>query len=137
MVAPFATPEGKLTSVEILDITGGFDAPQYVDQLFIDEAVEAIAAATAVEVVEGDEATALLITLVADATIYTLEATLANGPAPEIYEDEITNLVIDLDNLVLIGGPSSAFQVDVYLPLGEYNMSEDSYQLTAESSIAV
>ncbi|MEE0921747.1 MAG: hypothetical protein U0L47_04555, partial [Paludibacteraceae bacterium] len=43
----------------------------------------------------------------------------------------------DLDNLVLIGGPSSAFQVDVYLPLGEYNMSEDSYQLTAESSIAV
>ena len=137
MVAPYATPEGKLTGVEILDITGGLDAAQYVDQLFIDEAVEATAAATAVEVVEGDEATALLITLVADATIYTLEATLANGPAPEIYEDEITNLVIDLDNLVLIGGPSSAFQVDVYLPLGEYNMSEDSYQLTAESSIAV
>ena len=137
MVAPYATPEGKLTGVEILDITGGLDAAQYVDQLFIDEAVEATAAATAVEVVEGDEATALLITLVADATIYSLEATLANGPAPEIYEDEITNLVIDLDNLVLIGGPSSAFQVDVYLPLGEYNMSEDSYQLTAESSIAV
>ena len=137
VVAPYATPEGKLTGVEILDITGGLDAAQYVDQLFIDEAVEATAAATAVEVVEGDEATALLITLVADATIYTLEATLANGPAYEIYEDEITNLVIDLDNLVLIGGPSSAFQVDVYLPLGEYNMSEDSYQLTAESSIAV
>ena len=137
MVAPYATPEGKLTGVEILDITGGLDAAQYVDQLFIDEAVEATAAATAVEVVEGDEATALLITLVADATIYSLEATLANGPAPEIYEDEITNLVIDLDNLVLMGGPSSAFQVDVYLPLGEYNMSEDSYQLTAESSIAV
>ena len=137
MVAPYATPEGKLTGVEILDITGGLDAAQYVDQLFIDEAVEATAAATAVEVVEGDEATALLITLVADATIYSLEATLSNGPAPEVYEDEITNLVIDLDNLVLIGGPSSAFQVDVYLPLGEYNMSEDSYQLTSESSIAV
>ena len=137
MVAPYATPEGKLTGVEILDITGGLDAAQYVDQLFIDEAVEATAAATAVEVVEGDEATALLITLVADATIYSLEATLSNGPDVQIYEDEITNLVIDLDNLVLIGGPSSAFQVDVYLPLGEYNMSEDSYQLTAESSIAV
>ena len=137
MVAPFATPEGKLTGVEILDITDGLDAAQYVDQLFIDEAVEATAAATAVEVVEGDEATALLITLVADATIYSLEATLSNGPAPEVYEDEITNLVIDLDNLVLIGGPSSAFQVDVYLPLGEYNMSEDSYQLLPESSIAV
>ena len=137
MVAPYATPEGKLTGVEILDITGGLDAAQYVDQLFIDEAVEATAAATAVEVVEGDEATALLITLVADATIYSLEATLSNGPVYQIYEEEITNLVIDLDNLVLIGGPSSAFQVDVYLPLGEYNMSEDSYQLTAESSIAV
>ena len=137
MVAPYATPEGKLTGVEILDITGGLDAAQYVDQLFIDEAVEATAAATAVEVVEGDEATALLITLVADATIYSLEATLSNGPDVQIYEDEITNLVIDLDNLVLIGGPSSAFQVDVYLPLGEYNMSEDSYQLTSESSISV
>ena len=137
MVAPFATPEGKLTGVEILDITGGLDAAQYVDQLFIDEAVEATAAATAVEVVEGDEATALLITLVADATIYSLEATLAKGPAYEIYEDEITNLVIDLDNLVLIGGPSSAFQVDVFLGLGEYNRNDDTYQLLPESSIAV
>ena len=137
MVAPFATPDGKLTSVEILDITNGLDAAQYVDQLFIDEAVEATAAATAVEVVEGDEATSLLITLVADATIYSLEATLAKGDNWEVYEDEITNLVIDLDNLVLIGGPSANFQVDVYLSLGEYNMSEDSYQLTSESSISV
>jgi hypothetical protein len=137
MVAPYATPEGKLTGVEILDITGGLDAAQYVDQLFIDEAVEATAAATAVEVVEGDEATALLITLVADATIYSLEATLAKGDNWEVYEDEITNLVIDLDNLVLIGGPSSAFQVEVVLGLGEYNMSEGTYQFTAESSIAV
>ena len=137
MVAPYATPDGKLTGVEILDITGGLDAAQYVDQLFIDEAVEATAAATAVEVVEGDEATALLITLVADATIYSLEATLSNGPAYEIYEDEITNLVIDLDNLVLIGGPSSAFQVDVFLGLGEYNRNDDTYQLIPESSIAV
>ena len=137
MVAPYATPEGKLTGVEILDITGGLDAAQYVDQLFIDEAVEATAAATAVEVVEGDEATALLITLVADATIYSLEATLAKGPDYQIYEDEITNLVIDLDNLVLIGGPSSAFQVDVYLGLGDYNRNDDTYQLLPESSIAV
>ena len=137
VVAPYATPEGKLTGVEILDITGGLDAAQYVDQLFIDEAVEATAAATAVEVVEGDEATALLITLVADATIYSLEATLSNGPDVQIYEDEITNLVIDLDNLVLIGGPSSAFQVDVYLGLGDYNRNDDTYQLIPESSIAV
>ncbi|MBR5855085.1 MAG: hypothetical protein IKY87_05380, partial [Paludibacteraceae bacterium] len=55
----------------------------------------------------------------------------------EVYEDEISNLVIDLDNLVLIGGPSSAFQVDVYLGLGEYNRNDDTYQLLPESSIAV
>ena len=137
MVAPFATPDGKLNSVMILDITGGLDAAQYVNQLFIEEAVEATAAATAVEVVEGDEATSLLITLVADATIYSLEATLAKGDNWEVYEDEITNLVIDLDNLVLIGGPSSAFQVDVFLGLGEYNRNDGTYQLLPESSIAV
>ena len=137
MVAPYATPEGKLVGVEILDITGGLDAAQYVDMLYIDEAVEATAAATAVEVVEGDEATALLITLVADATIYSLEATLAKGDNWEVYEDEITNLVIDLDNLVLIGGPSTAFQVDVYLGLGDYNRNDGTYQLLPESSVAL
>ena len=137
MVAPYATPEGKLIGVEILDITGGLDAAQYVDMLYIDEAVEATAAATAVEVVEGDEATALLITLVADATIYSLEATLAKGDNWEVYEDEISNLVIDLDNLVLIGGPSTAFQVDVYLGLGDYNRNDGTYQLLPESSVAL
>ena len=134
MVAPFATPEGKLTSVEILDITGGLDAAQYVDQLFIDEAVEATAAATAVEVVEGDEATALLITLVADATIYSLEATLAKGPAYQIYEDEITNMEFDLDNLIITGGPSTALQAVVTLVLGDSNPLTGEWQVKAEES---
>ena len=133
MVAPFANPDGQLVGVEILNITNGFDAPQYVNMVYVDEAVAVEAAATAVQVVEGG----LNITLVADNTIQTWFVELNAGGDYEVYEDEITNLVIDLDNLVLIGGPSSAFQVDVYLPLGEYNMSEDSYQLTAESSIAV
>jgi hypothetical protein len=62
---------------------------------------------------------------------------MSEGPVYEVYEDEITNLVIDLDNLVLIGGPSSAFQVDVFLGLGEYNRNDDTYQLLPESSIAV
>ena len=137
MVAPFATPAGDLVAVQILDITNGLGAAQYVDMLYLEESVAPTAAATAVEVVEGDEATSLLITLVADATIYSLEATLAKGDNWEVYEDEITNLVIDLDNLVLIGGPSSAFQVDVYLGLGEYNRNDDTYQLLPESSIAV
>ena len=133
MVAPFANPDGQLVGAEILNITNGFDAPQYVDMVYVDEAVAATAAATAVEVVEGG----LNITLVADNAIHTWFVEMSEGTEYEVYEEEITNLVIDLDNLVLIGGPSANLQVDVYLPLGEYNMSEDSYQLTSESSIAV
>ena len=134
MVAPFATPAGALVGVEILDITGGLDAAQYVDMLYIDESVEATAAATAVEVVEGDDVTSLLITLVADATIYTLEAELKNGVEYQVYEDEITNLVIDLDQLLLIGGPSTTFQVEVVLALGESNPLTGEWQVKAEES---
>ena len=133
MAAPFANPDGQLVGVEILNITNGFDAPQYVDMVYVDEAVAATAAATAVEVVEGG----LNITLVADATIHTWFVEMSEGTEYEVYEDEITNLVIDLDNLILIGGPSSAFQVDVFLGLGEYNRNDDTYQLLPESSIAV
>ena len=133
MVAPFANPDGELVGAEILNITNGFDAPQYVDMVYVDEAVAATAAATAVEVVEGG----LNITLVADATIHTWFVEMSEGSEWEVYEDEITNLVIDLDNLVLIGGPSSAFQVDVYLGLGEYNRNDDTYQLLPESSVAL
>ncbi len=133
MVAPFANPDGELVGAEILNITNGFDAPQYVDMVYVDEAVAATAAATAVEVVEGG----LNITLVADATIHTWFVEMSEGSEWEVYEDEITNLVIDLDNLVLIGGPSSAFQVDVYLGLGDYNRNDDTYQLLPESSVAL
>ena len=133
MVAPFANPDGQLVGAEILNITNGFDAPVYVDMVYVDEAVAATAAATAVEVVEGG----LNITLVADNAIHTWFVEMSEGPVYEVYEDEITNLVIDLDNLVLIGGPSSAFQVDVFLGLGEYNRNDDTYQLLPESSIAV
>ena len=59
------------------------------------------------------------------------------GSSYEVYEDEITNLVIDYDNLLLIGGPSSAFQVEVVLGLGEYDMNEDKFQLLPESSVTV
>ena len=138
MVAPYATPEGKLIGVEILDITNGLAGALYVDMLYLDDAVEAAAAAaTAVKVVEGEDANSLVITLVADATIYSLEKTISTAVEYQVYEDEITNLVIDLDNLVLIGGPSSAFQVDVFLGLGEYNRNDDTYQLLPESSVAL
>ena len=132
MVAPFANPDGQLVGVEILNITNGLEAAQYVDMVYVDEAVEATAAATAVQVVEGG----LIITLVADAAIHTLEVELSNETEYEVYEETINNLLIDPDNLILIGGPSSAFQVEIYLVLGEDNM-DGTFTLSSESSIAV
>ena len=133
MVAPFANPDGQLVGAEILNITNGFNAPQYVDMVYVDEAVAATAAATAVEVVEGG----LYITLVADANIHTWEVEFSTTPEYQVYEDAITNLVIDYDNLLLIGGPSDAFQVEVVLGLGDYDRNTDAYQLLPASTISV
>ena len=133
MVAPFATPAGDLVAVEILDITNGLGAAQYVNMLYLDESVAATAAATAVQVTEE----ALVVTLVADATIYTMELPLSDEPDFQMYEDAITNLVIDYDNMLLIGGPSDAFQVEVVLGLGDYDRNTDNFALLPESSISV
>ena len=56
--------------------------------------------------------------------------------APEYYEDVITNMQFDLENMVIIGGPSENFQIDVFLVLGEDDGSGE-FQLTEESSVAV
>ena len=133
MVAPFATPAGDLVAVEILDITNGLGATQYVDMLYLEESVAATAAATAIQVTEE----ALVVTLVADATIYTMELPLSDEPDFQMYEDAITNLVIDYDNMLLIGGPSDAFQVEVVLGLGDYDRNTDNFALLPESSISV
>ena len=133
MVAPFANPDGQLVGAEILNITNGFDAPQYVDMVYVDEVVAATAAATAVQVVEGG----LNITLVADAAIHTWFVELSTGTDYQMYEDAITNLVIDYDNMLLIGGPSEAFQVEVVLGLGDYDRNTDAYQLLPASTISV
>ena len=58
-------------------------------------------------------------------------------PEYEVYEEEITNLVIDYDNMLLIGGPSEEFQVEVMLGLGDYNRNDDTYQLLPASTISV
>ena len=57
----------------------------------------------------------------------------------EVYEDEITNLVIDYDNMLLIGGPSANLdlEVDVYLSLGDYDRNTDKFALLPESSVAI
>ena len=54
----------------------------------------------------------------------------------EVYEDEITNLVFDLESMTCYGGPSENFQAHVFLVLGEDN-GDGTFALTDESSISV
>ena len=90
MVAPFATPAGALVGVEILDITNGLGAAQYVDMLYLEESVEVTAAATAVTVVENT----LVVALVADAEYYMLELKLGEDEDIAYTTVEISNLVV-------------------------------------------
>ena len=67
--------------------------------------------------------------------------TLIAGDEPvvvPVIEDAINNLVFDLEAwpMVCYGGPSDAFQIEVYLVLGEDN-GNGQFSLTSESSIAV
>ena len=133
MVAPYATAEGLLAGVKVLDITAGLDAATEVATADLDAAVEATAAATAVAVAEN----VLTITLVADATIYTLNVELEEEPNYMTFEDEITNLVIDLENMAIIGGPSTMWQVEVFLGLAEDDNMDGQWSLSPESSVAI
>ena len=132
MVAPYATAEGLLAGVKVLDITAGLDATEEVAVADLDAAVEATAAATAVAVAENT----LTITLVADATLHTLEVVLEEKPNYMLIEDKITNLEIDLANMAIIGGPSTMWQVEVFLGLGQDN-GDGTITLTEESSVAI
>ena len=85
MVAPYADAEGKLAGVKVLDITAGLASATEVAVADLDAAVEATAAATAV-VVDEDK---LIITLVGDATLYTLTAELTQDPGPGTALDNI------------------------------------------------
>ncbi len=85
MVAPYATAEGLLAGVKVLDITAGLASATEVAVADLDAAVEATAAATAV-VVDEDK---LIITLVGDATLYTLTAELTQDPGPGTALDNI------------------------------------------------
>ena|GEM_PF-1476131 len=85
MVAPYATAEGLLAGVKVLDITAGLASATEIAIANLDAAVEATAAATAV-VVDEDE---LIITLVGDATLYTLTAELTQDPGPGTALDNI------------------------------------------------
>ena len=133
MVAPYATAEGLLAGVKVLDITAGLDAATEVATADLDAAVEATAAATAVAVAENT----LTITLVADATLHTLEVVLESEPDYRTIEDNITNLEIDLDNMTIDGGPSTMWQVEVSLGLAEDDNMDGQWSLSPESKVAI
>ncbi len=59
------------------------------------------------------------------------------APDYMVIEDNITNLVIDLENMAIIGGPSTMWQVDVYLGLAEDDNMDGQWSLSPESSVAI
>lgn len=133
MVAPYADAEGKLAGVKVLDITAGLDAATEVATADLDAAVEATAAATAVAVAENT----LTITLVADATLHTLEVVLESEPEYPVMEDNITNLIYNAEEQSFSGGPSTQYGLEVFLVLGQDNL-DGTFALDLEqSSIAL
>ena len=60
----------------------------------------------------------------------------ANGGEGELYYDVITNMSFDLDNMVIYGGPSEQFGVEVVLGLAEDNM-DGSFTLSPESQVTI
>ena len=63
--------------------------------------------------------------------------TLESEPDYMTFEDEITNLVIDLESMAIIGGPSTMWQVEVYLGLAEDDNMDGKWSLSPESSVAI
>ena len=62
--------------------------------------------------------------------------TLESEPNYMTWEDEVTNLVIDFENMAIIGGPSTNYEVEVFLGLAEDNL-DGTFTLSSESSVAI
>ena len=77
---------------------------------------------------EGEE-----FTIALDITMYKEEA---EGPDAEVYYDNITNMQFDLETMTITGGPSSDFQIEVTLGLGE-DKGNGSFAISQESSIYI
>ena len=58
------------------------------------------------------------------------------GPEYMELDDQITNLTFDLDNMVMSGGPSENYEIEVGLVLGEDNF-DGSFTLSSESSVVI
>ena len=63
--------------------------------------------------------------------------TLESEPEYMTWEDEITNLVIDLENMAITGGPSTKMQVKVKLGLAEDDNMDGQWSLSPESSVSI
>ncbi|MBO5405583.1 MAG: hypothetical protein J6A13_06285 [Paludibacteraceae bacterium] len=63
--------------------------------------------------------------------------TLESEPEYMTWEDEITNLVIDLENMAITGGPSTKMQVKVKLGLAEDDNMDGKWSLSPESSVSI
>jgi hypothetical protein len=111
MVAPYANAEGLLAGVKVLDITTGLAAAVEITTADLDAAVEATAAATAVKVVDDEN---IAITLIADAAVYNLTATLAE---PIEYVDiTMTNMVAtDMGTYTLVEASDDMTAIGVTL----------------------
>jgi hypothetical protein len=75
-----------------------------------------------------------------DGTVYNINmsGTIKKNEGPEYteLEDQITNMTFDLENMVIYGGPSTNFEIEVVLGLGEDNF-DGSFTLSDESSVVI
>lgn len=88
MVAPYADASGNVAGVKVLDTNHGLASAKVMQTLNLATPVAGTAAATAVKVDGYD----LAITLVVDATIYTLETTIQLEVTIDEGADNTTNL---------------------------------------------
>ena len=111
MVAPYADGE-NVAGVKIIDITNGLATAQELETRNITTPQAATAAATAVEV----DGTNLLITLVADATIYTFDVALESSVTIDENADNTTALE-NYDGEVVTATVKRNFDANKYLTL--------------------
>ena len=94
MVAPYADAEGKLAGVKLLDITAGFaNAAPLTTAESLDLTAPVAATGVATTAVVESNGT-LTINLIADATIYTMTATIQESPSTSLEENNVQNDII-------------------------------------------
>ena len=106
----------------------------------------------AVAVTEDDKAVKVgdYVEVIGELAVYSGAVQVTSGgkytiipePAPEeptyeVFEEEITDLVVDVEAMTISGGPSANYMVKVILGLGDYDRNEGTYQLLPESYVSI